>query len=93
MNLSCLETNISSYLESVENIRFFYSYENADSYSLSNDILYLIVSDTMNHCIRIIDVKNKIVKTLMGTCGTSGFADGYRTIGLFNMPKNLGIDR
>lgn len=39
------------------------------------------------------DLENKIVDTLMGECGTSGFADGYRTGGLLNKPKNLGFDR
>lgn len=53
----------------------------------------LIVSDSGNHCIRILDLKERVVRTLVGQCGQSGFMDGMRGNSLLNSPKSIGIDR
>lgn len=53
---------------------------------------YIIVADTGNHCIRLLDLEKKIVKTIAGKCGTSGFKDGPLGNNLLNSPTALGMD-
>lgn len=61
--------------------------------ALEELIRVLIVSDTGNHCIRLIDLKDRVVRTLVGQCGQPGFMDGMRRNSLLNSPKSIGIDR
>lgn len=53
---------------------------------------FVIVADTGNHCIRLLDLENKIVKTIAGKCGTKGFLDGPLGNNLLNSPTTLGLD-
>ena len=53
----------------------------------------LLVSDTNNHCLKLIDLKEKLVKTIAGKCGEAGFQDGYMLNSRLNCPRSLGIDR
>ncbi len=78
-------------MEDLSLIRFNYN-ETSKSEELFNGEI-LLVSDTENHCIRLIDLKIKRVTTIAGFCGESGFKDGYPSTSRLNLPKNLGIDR
>lgn len=53
----------------------------------------LIVSDSMNHCIRAIDLKAKRTVTIAGKCGEKGFKDGFLRTSRLNTPTYLGIDQ
>lgn len=53
---------------------------------------YVIVADTGNHCVRLLDLDKKIVKTIAGKCGTKGFLDGPLGNNLLNNPTALGLD-
>jgi len=52
-----------------------------------------IVADAGNHCIRKIDVKTKMVTTVVGIAGKSGYQDGNPDDALFNNPWGVCIDR
>ena len=62
--------------------------------SLPSDLVtrYLIIADTRNNCIRLLDLETETVKTLAGVCGTSGFKDGPIGISKLNQPTSLGVD-
>ena len=51
------------------------------------------MSDTENHCIRVIDKKIERVATIAGKCGEIGFKDGFSLTSRLNKPKNMGFDR
>lgn len=53
---------------------------------------YVIVADTANHCIRLLDLDKKIVETIAGKCGTKGFLDGPLGNNLLSSPTALGLD-
>lgn len=53
---------------------------------------FLIVSDTDNHCIRLICLVSNEVTTLIGHCGKKGHQDGLQANALLNTPKSLGTD-
>lgn len=52
----------------------------------------LVVSDTDNHCVRVVDVLARQTRTLAGKCGEAGFADGFLRNGRLNAPDWLGTD-
>ena len=52
----------------------------------------LFVADTMNHCIRLLDLATNIVRTVAGICGTSGFMDGPLGNNMMSQPNALGMD-
>jgi DNA-binding beta-propeller fold protein YncE len=52
----------------------------------------LYVSDTNNHIIRIISLKNRRVKTLCGTPQVDGFENGIHNQAKFRSPYGLGLD-
>lgn len=52
----------------------------------------IIVADTENHCIRLLDLTNNIVKTIAGVCGTKGFVDGPLGNNKLSRPSSLGMD-
>ena len=47
----------------------------------------LYIADSGNHCIRLL--KDGMVSTFAGTCGTSGVKDGTRTEALFSYPRQI----
>lgn len=53
---------------------------------------YIIVADTGNHCVRLLDLDKQVVKTIAGKCGTSGFLDGPLGNNLLFNPTALGMD-
>lgn len=50
----------------------------------------IYVADCSNHCIRRI-TPEKMVETVLGMPGTSGWKDGGKDEALFNLPRGLGI--
>lgn len=66
--------------------------ESGPTSSMSFNSDYIIVGDTGNHCIRLLDLKKKIVKTIAGRCGIQGFMDGPLGNNLLNTPTKLGMD-
>lgn len=50
----------------------------------------MFVLDSLNHCIRKIDLKNHLSSTYAGECGTKGFKDGPNGVNLFNNPTSFG---
>lgn len=52
----------------------------------------LFVADTGNHTIRLVQVSTGVVKTLVGTAGMPGSADGTGTAARFNQPTGLAVD-
>lgn len=54
---------------------------------------YIIVADTNNHCIRLLDLAKEVVVTIAGKCGESnGFIDGPLGNNKLNSPTALGLD-
>lgn len=54
---------------------------------------YIVVADTNNHCVRLLDLKKEIVVTIAGKCGDkSGFMDGPLGNNKLNSPTALGLD-
>jgi len=53
---------------------------------------YIVIADTRNHCIRVMDNEQKMVKTIAGICGESGFKDGPLHKNRLNSPNSLGLD-
>ena len=51
----------------------------------------VIVADSGNYIIRLINITSNIVSTLAGT-GTSGYQDGLTTSALFNSPNGIVVD-
>lgn len=74
---------------SINQIRISYS-ENI--LPLKTESHQLIVADTDNHCIRLINLKENTVKTIAGICGTEGFKDGPIGKNKFRFPTTLGSD-
>lgn len=63
-----------------------------------SDILYdasgnVYVADTLNNCIRYIDMKKGEVTTFAGKQGKSGLKDGAVSDSLFNQPVGLALDK
>lgn len=52
----------------------------------------LFVADKDNHCIRLIDLTQRVSTTYAGICQTPGFQDGPLGQNLFNYPESLGVD-
>lgn len=52
----------------------------------------LFIADKDNHCIRLIDLTNRISTTYAGICTSPGFKDGSVGMNLFNYPESLGVD-
>lgn len=50
------------------------------------------VADGLNHVIRVIDTRRKEVRTLAGSPGVSGLADGSKGNARFNQPQGLSLD-
>jgi len=53
----------------------------------------LLIADSENHCIRQIDLKTKMVTTLVGIAGKADLIDGNKDDACFNGPWGLAIDR
>lgn len=56
------------------------------------DVNYIFISDTKNHCIRLLNYKTAEVSTYAGVCTEKGFKDGPLGINRLNTPKGIGID-
>jgi len=52
----------------------------------------IFVADTYNHCIRKINLKNRLVTTIAGAPGIPGFADGTQQEAKFNHPSGITVD-
>jgi hypothetical protein len=52
---------------------------------------FIVVADTKNHCIRMLDLNQEIVVTIAGRCGVVGFKDGPLGNNLLNNPTALGL--
>ena len=85
------------WIPDISNIYFNYANINFTNTNVDDIIIskkgYLIISDTNNHCIRIMNFSTNKINTVAGTCGTAGFLDGYWYNSLLNTPKSIGIDR
>lgn len=53
----------------------------------------LFIADTYNHCIRKINLHNKLVTTIAGLPGVPGYQDGTLGIAKFNMPSGIAVDQ
>jgi len=53
----------------------------------------ILVADSENHCIRLIDLKTQKVSTLVGIAGKADLIDGNKDDACFNEPWGLAIDR
>lgn len=53
---------------------------------------YLIVADTKNHCIRLLNLTSETVLTLAGRCGSNDFKDGPLGVNMLDSPTSLGVD-
>lgn len=51
----------------------------------------LLIVDTLNHCIRVLE--NGLVSTYSGRCGTAGKTDGASNIATFNSPEDIVCNR
>ena len=47
------------------------------------------ISEQENHCVRLLDLKTRVVTTIAGRPGEAGFADGVRTNAKFNNPIQM----
>jgi WD40 repeat protein len=56
----------------------------------NNDI---ILVDSYSHCVRKLDMKNRIATTLIGKIGVNGHQDGNPEDALFNGPYGICIDK
>lgn len=70
-------------------IRFVYDKTLLGSKKESNKI---IVADSGNNCIRLIDLQNDSVITIAGICGLGGFKDGPIGKNKLNNPTTIGAD-
>ena len=52
----------------------------------------IIVSDSNNQVIRLINVTSNMVSTLAGVSRTSGFLDGPASLAKFSLPQGIAID-
>jgi len=52
----------------------------------------LYIADTYNHCVRKLNLKNRLVTTIAGQPGIPGFMDGYPDQAKFNMPSGIAVD-
>ena len=59
----------------------------------SNNKPYLYISDTDNHCIKMIDMSLQSSTVVAGECGKKGFMDGPFGYNRLNRPTSLGITR
>ena len=59
---------------------------------ITTDGTNLFVSDRLNNNIRQIVIKTRVVSTIAGTAGESGFTDGKGTAARFSAPKALTTD-
>lgn len=73
---------------SFEEARFYYPIDVAWNSKMQE----LYVSDSWNHIIRVISLRNKTVKTLCGTPWVKGYKNGISTQTKFNYPTGLGLD-
>jgi DNA-binding beta-propeller fold protein YncE len=53
----------------------------------------LYVADAGNHCIRRITPDGKMVETILGIPGKSGWHDGTKEEALFNTPRGIGVTK
>ena len=53
----------------------------------------LLIAEEGNHCIRKIDMKTRMVSTLVGIAGKRGYQDGNPDDALFDVPWGVCIDR
>ena len=108
LDQSCILPDGDYYVESEDLIQFVYDSVQTDSQTqvestaqsdTSNQdakakgFSLLIVSDSLNHCIRAIDLKAKRTVTIAGKCGEKGFKDGFLRTSRLNTPTYLGIDQ
>ncbi len=60
---------------------------------LNSNKPYLYISDTDNHCIKMIDMSLESSTVVAGECGKQGFMDGPFGYNRLNRPTSLGITR
>jgi hypothetical protein len=65
---------------------------NEDNQNNDEEVIYLFVADSKNHCIRKIDLVNAEVTTFAGECTEKGFKDGPLGVNRFSEPQGIGID-
>lgn len=59
---------------------------------LNSETQELYVSDTWNHVLRVLSLRGRTVKTLCGTPGVQGHADGSAIQAKFKFPRGLALD-
>ena len=52
----------------------------------------VIIADTYNNVIRLINITSNIVSTLAGVAGPGGYLDGPAILAKFNYPRGIAID-
>lgn len=65
---------------------------NKNDDSNEEELIFLFVTDSKNHCIRKINLVNSEVTTFAGVCTEKGFKDGPLGVNKFNEPQGIGID-
>lgn len=73
----------------IDQIRFIYNQSESTTNIKSN---FIVISDTNNHCIRLLDTLKLTVRTIAGICGVQGFRDGPLNENKLNKPGSLGMD-
>ena len=66
--------------------------ENINNDENQEELIFLFLTDSKNHCIRKIDLLNSEVTTFAGVCTEKGFKDGPLGVNRFNEPQGIGID-
>ena len=82
--------DINPYLVKLLNTNNYINYNNGNSDN--EELVFLFVADTKNHCIRKINLVNSEVTTFAGECTEKGFKDGPLGVNRFNEPQGIGID-
>jgi len=52
----------------------------------------LYVADTLNHCIRVINLVTLVVSTVAGVCTKAGFVDGPLGTNRLSLPSMIAVD-
>ena len=70
-SVDCLNQNPSEFVNDLSLFMIHFDQDDIKQFEKESDLKkYLIISDTNNHCIRLIDVQSKTVTTLIGFAKT-----------------------
>lgn len=85
---NCLITQ-DGILVDIDQIRISYGQDIAN---LKVEAKRLVVADTNNHCLRLINLEKDLVTTIAGICNSPGFKDGPLGKNQLNEPTTIGAD-